>query len=183
MRRLFAIVMAVLLLAAMTACAPKQPAQTQPQTQPQPQTETTEGTTQAQDPSDEGGFAFVLEGVELIPGEKFDAAKLPEALSVFEVPSCAIEGTDNVYDYGVVEVTAFDDGTAPVIYSVFVKDVNTSTPEGLYQGDDLAKVEDLYGADYETNGAELVYTKGKTQLRIIMENDIVTSIEYRMVTQ
>ena len=119
------------------------------------------------------------DGKKLIPGADFDPADLPEADSVFEVPSCAIEGTDNLYDYGTVEVTAFNDGDGEIIYSVYIKDANTPTDEGLYIGDTLEQVSSIYGTDRTENGNELVYTAGKTLLVIIVENDTVTSIEFR----
>ena len=118
----------------------------------------------------------------LVPGAAFDPAVLPEADSVFTVPSCAIEGTDNVYSYPVLEVTAYNDGTGEVIYSIYLTDANTPTEEGLYVGDDLARVTELYGEDYTQNGAEITYTKGATTLNMIINGDSVISIEYRMAT-
>lgn len=127
-----------------------------------------------------GVFAFTAGEVELIPGEPFDASVLGEASYVFQVPSCAVEGTDNVYNYESFEVTAFDDGTGEVIYSILVVDPNLTTAEGLALGDDLAQVEALYGADYVQDGNALVYTRGNTQLYLILQDEVVISIEYRM---
>ena len=128
-------------------------------------------------------FAFAYEGVEIIPGAAFDASLLPEAASVYEVPSCALEGTDNLYNYELFEVTAFDEGGGEFVYSIYFIDPNLTTPEGLALGDDLAKAVELYGEGYENLDGELVYTVEKTQLRLIVENDVVVSIEYRMVTE
>ena len=136
--------------------------------------EVTEAPVAVQDP-----FCFTFEGVALTPGTVYDAAALPEPISVYQVPSCAIEGTDNLYDYGTVEVTAFNDGDGEIIYSVYIKDANTPTDEGLYIGDTLEQVSSIYGTDRTENGNELVYTAGKTLLVIIVENDTVTSIEFR----
>ena len=130
----------------------------------------------------EEAFFFVLDGVKLIPGNVFVADALTEANDVFQVPSCAIEGTDDVFSYDAVEITAYNDGTGPVIYSIYMLDPNVSTMEGLYLGDDLPTVEAIYGTNYQDNDGELVYTKGQTELRIIVEEDLVISIEYRMVT-
>ena len=55
----------------------------------------------------DGKVDFAYEGVALVPGAAFDPSVLPEADSVFTVPSCAIEGTDNVYSYPVLELTAY----------------------------------------------------------------------------
>lgn len=128
-------------------------------------------------------YSFTYQGVELVPGAEFDPAALPEADFVYEVPSCAIEGTDNVYSYGVMEVTAFDDGTGEIIYSVYISDANTPTDEGLYIGDDMATVESLYGTDYTQLDTQVTYQSGNSYLVLLVENDVVISIEYRMVTE
>ena len=168
MKKLIAIALAALMLASLTACGGSDPVQTTPTT--------TEAVS-------EEGFFFTLSGVQLVPCADFDPAKLPEAESVYEVPSCAIEGTDNVYNYGTVEITAYDDGTGEVIYSIYLLDANTPTDEGLYLGDDLAMVESLYGTDYTRDGNQITYRKGSTLLVLLMEDDYVSSIELRMVTE
>ena len=173
MKKWIAMLLALTLAAGMAACGGA-PAETPKTTDPaQSQEEVT------QSAGDGKVYSFTLADFQLIPGADFDPADLPEADSVFEVPSCAIEGTDNLYDYGTVEVTAFNDGDGEIIYSVYIKDANTPTDEGLYIGDTLEQVSAIYGTDRTENGNELVYTAGKTLLVIIVENDTVTSIEFR----
>ena len=130
-----------------------------------------------------GPYVFVFEGTELAPGAAFDAAKLPEPESVTQVPSCAIEGTDNVYNYGSFELTAFDDGSGEVIYSIYLLDPSAMTPEGLTLGDETRKVTEAFGEDYELDGNAYLYTSGRTQLSIIVQNDTVVSIEYRLIVE
>ena len=127
-------------------------------------------------------YSFLAEGVELIPGTDFDPAVLPEAASLYTVPSCAIEGTDNVYNYETFEITAYDDGTGEVIYSIYIIDPNITTPEGLALGDSQARVLELYGESYEVNGMAYDFYGSETMLSIIIQNDAVASIEYRMIT-
>ena len=181
MKKLIALMMALLLVAALAACGAEPLKTTQPAAQEQTEpTKTTEPEATDPDPVEEV-FSFTYEGVELIPGAAFDPAQLPEADSVFEVPSCAIEGTDNVYSYPPFELTAYNDGTGEVIYSIYLLDANTPTEEGLYVGDDLTRVTELYGSDYAENDTELTFTKGNTTLNLIMDGETVISIEYRMV--
>jgi predicted small lipoprotein YifL len=175
MKKLIALLLAVLMLTALAACDTQNPTDT---TGTNP-TAPTPGDTNPINP--EESFKFTYEGVALIPGAAFDPSVLPEADSVFTVPSCAIEGTDNVYSYPVLELTAYNDGTGEVIYSIYLTDANTPTEEGLYVGDDLARVTELYGTDYTENGSELIYTKGKTCLSLILNDGAVISMEYRMV--
>jgi predicted small lipoprotein YifL len=180
MKKLIALLLAVLLVAALTACGAQTPNTTDPTT-PQQTDPTQPQQTEPSASEEEEVFSFTYEGVELIPGAAFDPAVLPEADSVFEVPSFAIEGTDNVYSYPTFELTAYNDGTGEVIYSIYLLDADTPTAEGLYVGDDLARVTELYGSDYIENDTELTFTKGATTLSLLLDGETVISIEYRMV--
>lgn len=150
----------------------------------QPQNQVQDQSGDAQQADDQAAakdpYSYTYEGVKLMPGDPFDPAKLPEASSVFEVPSCAIEGTDNLYNYGTFEVTAFNDGSGEVIYSIFFIDPNITTDEGLALGDDVAKMIELYGEDYVQEGTAYTYTSENTILSIIVQNDMVNSIEFRL---
>ncbi len=126
-------------------------------------------------------FYYAYEGVVIRPGDAFDASSLPTPESVYTVPSCAIEGSDNVYNYTTFEVTAFDDGSGEVVYSVYFIDPNITTPEGLALGDSLSRVEELYGTNYTVDGTAVVYTRENTQLSIILQNEVVISIEFLLV--
>lgn len=130
-----------------------------------------------------GNYIFVADGVALVPGSVFDPSILPEAQSVYEVPSCAIEGTDNLYNYGSYELTAFDDGTNELIYSILLIDPNITTTEGLALGDSAAKVVELYGEGYSIQGTSWVYSSDAEQLIIILQGESVASIEYRMIVK
>ncbi len=190
MKKMIAVLLSLLMLLTLTACG--EPADKPADTTTEAVADTTANAaedttaaaqdttvaTEAQDP----GFVFTFKGVDLIPGQAFDAAAMPEASSVFQVPSCAIEGTDNVYNYETVEVTAFDDGTGEVIYSVYILDANTPTNEGLYIGDMLEHVVAAYGEDYTREGDQITYQKGDTLLIIIFSGDYVQSIDFRWNT-
>ena len=67
-----------------------------------------------------------------------------------------------------------------MIYSILIIDPELSTEEGLALGDDIQKVESLYGTSYVEEGASRIYTRGETQLILIVQNESVVSIEYRM---
>lgn len=123
---------------------------------------------------------FSVNGVDLIPGDPFDPSLLPQPKSVYEVPSCAIEGTDNLYNYGTFELTAFDDGTGEVIYSILLLDPNITTNEGLALGDTGETVTELYGNGYIQEGTARVYPLGSGNLYILLQKNSVVSIEYRM---
>lgn len=140
-------------------------------------------TSTATEPVDEGAFAFIFNEVALTPNTPFDPSLLPAATSTYTVPSCALEGTDNVYNYETFEVTAYNEGKGEVIYSIYFIDPNLTTPEGLAIGDDLAKAVSLYGETYAQEEASVVFTKGGTELALILQEGTIVSIEYRMVTE
>lgn len=148
-------------------------------TEPEVVPDVTEVTAPAEEAS---ALVFLYEGVELIPGQPFDPAALPEAQSTFTVPSCALDGTDNVYSYGNLEITAFNDGTGEFIYSVYLLDETLATPEGLRISDPQEKVLQLYGTDFQDNGGEYLYTQGDVLLSILFQNGTVSSIEYLLST-
>ncbi len=180
-------IMMVILALMLTACGgsgnadaqmeiTRNPKETTAQTEPAAEVTEAAGNTDSFD----GPFVFVTDGVRLVPGVEFDASVLPEPQSVSEVPSCAIEGTDNVYNYGTYEITAFKDSSGELIYSIFLLDANLTTPEGVALGDRLDKVIETYGENYQVNNAEYFYTSEGTILSFIVQNDLIISIEYRM---
>lgn len=188
MKKFIAILLALTLMLALAACDSGEKA---PETTAAPDVtdapevpETTAAPEQTQAPAEDvKGFCLTFNGVELTPGTVYDAAALPEPASVYQVPSCAIEGTDNVYSFDTVEITAFNDGTQEIIYAIAILDPNVATDEGLYLGDDAARVIELYGEEYEENGTAMVYTRGNTMMTIILQNGCVVDIEFSWITE
>ena len=190
MKKYIAMLLALMMVLCLTACGEEEPAGEQQITLGAEVTEATKGADATEAP-EQGGevvpggavFCFNYEGVDIIPGEAFDASVLPEAASVYEVPSCALVGTDNLYNYETFEVTAFNEGNGEFVYSIYFIDPNLTTPEGLAIGDDLAKAVSLYGETYTESDASVVFTKGRTELALILQEGTIVSIEYRMVTE
>ena len=179
MKKIILLLLIALLLTACTA-APQGNPDVQITRGTEPASETA-GTTGATEPTQEetGVFFFQAGEVTVTPGTAFDATQVSYE-DVYEVPSCAGEGTDKVYITADYEITAFHDGKSEVTYSVLFVTPEAKTPEGLTLGDDAAKAATLYG-QYEENGNAWVFTRGDTQLWVISENDVVTSIELRWV--
>ena len=139
------------------------------------------GTPDQSEPKEEDGvFSLVYEGVTLIPGEVFEESVLGKYSQVAEVPSCAFDGNDRVYNYGMFELTAYIDEKEERIYSIYFIDPNLPTTEGLCMGDTVDDMKSLYGEDYETVGNSYDYIRGNTVLSIITQNDVVVGIEYRL---
>lgn len=187
MKKLIAMLLCVLMLLSLAACGAEEESNADlvitRGTEAAEETDAVEEGTEADQTVSDGPFVFVYEGVKLMPGQAFDDSILPEAESVTVVPSCALEGTDNLYNYGSFELTAMDDGYGEDIYSIYFIDPNLTTPEGLALADDESKIVELYGEDYEQDGSSYVYTRESTMLVIITQDGVVTSIEYRLVTE
>ena len=182
MRKLIAMLALLVLVFALAACGAESE-EALVITRSTEVTEAADQETQAEEIADVTIYSFTAEGVELVPGADFDPAVLPKAASQYTVPSCAIEGTDNVYNYTNYEITAYNDGSGEVIYSIYIINPNITTDEGLALGDSLDKVVEIYGDGYTVSGTAYDYSSEGTMLSIIVQGDNVASIEYRMVTE
>ena len=203
MKNKILLILLALAMLTLCACGDKSPVETEASTVPadttaqmptdeSTQPETTETTvpetTEATVPATtlpmvlEEGFSFAVEGVVLTPGAAFDPSQLPQPNEVYQVPHEKIEGGDNVYCYDGFEVTAYNDGTGEVIYAIWLTDSNVSTMEGLARGDNGAKVDELYGTDYEGDPTARTYYLGNTMLSILLHEDVVIDILYLWIT-
>lgn len=104
-------------------------------------------------------------------------AALGDADSYFEAASCAFEGLDKTYMYGHVEVDTYPQGEEDFISSIYFLDDLAVTNEGIKVGSGKDEMEAAYGTDYKTVGTECIYTRGNSELRIIVEGDKVSSIQ------
>ena len=179
MKRIIPLLLAILLLTACTAAPQGNPnLQITRGTEPNDVADAT--TTNAEATQEENEVFFFMAGdVKVIPGTAFDATKVPYE-DIFEVPSCAGEGTDKVYITGSYEITAFHDGKSEVTYCVALVTPDAATPEGLCLGDEMEKAATLYG-QYEDLDGVWTFTRGNTQLWVMGENGVITSIELRFV--
>ena len=124
-----------------------------------------------------------FEGKDMTPGAVFSRDTFGQESSYSEVPSCAGQGTDRVYNYGSYEITAYQDGEQEKIYSVYFIDDQITTTEGVKISDDKSVMIEKYGENYEQTGNQYKYTSGNVELAFIVENDFITSITYTLVVQ
>lgn len=180
MKKLICILLAALLVFGLCACggekkssgaeiiSHKDDKDPEPKKDPEPEKQ----------PQDEEVFSFVFNGVSLTPGSPFTTDGLPPADSFYSVPSCAVEGTDNVYQYGSLEITSVTDKSGEFLYSVYFIEPSVKTPEGLGLGDPVSKADSLYKTEFKAAYGGRVYTLGETSLNLVIENDVITGIEY-----
>ena len=192
MKKIFAMLLALSLLLA--ACGSKAPVQTQPKVETPAETQApvetkapaAQETTPAESQTAEKAvinnrdYSYVMDGITLTPGAAYDAAAMPTAEALYQIPSCAFEGTDNVYTYPGCEIIAYNEGQGEVIYSIYLLDPAVMTPEGLAVGDEEAKIAGLYGNGYTLTDGQYVYQGRNSQLIVLTGHGYVVSIEMRI---
>lgn len=181
MKKLIVLLLALLLVASMTACGEDAPA-TQPaavitkSTEPAAADPTEPAATTPAAPT---GYVFVAEGENLVMGQMFDGSQLSDANNVVELPSCAIDGTDIIYTYDNYEITASDEGKGAYLTAILLLN-DGATTEGVKIGDDESKITATYGDDCESDGVQYTYEADGTQLIFLVQDGTIVSIEYRM---
>ena len=133
--------------------------------------------------TNESTIKLEYEGKDMTPGAVFSRDIFGQEQSYSEVPSCAGQGTDKVYNYGSYEITAYQDGDQEKIYSVYFINDQITTTEGVKISDDSSVIFEKYGDNYEQTGNQYTYTSGNVELSFIVENDFVTSITYTLVIE
>ena len=105
-------------------------------------------------------------------------AVLGEPVSYTESASCAFEGLDKTYYYGSLYIDTYPDGDKDRVYDFWFADDSLTTAEGIYIGSTQADVEAAYGTAGYNGANAYIMTKGTGTLTIILDNGVVTSIQY-----
>lgn len=129
------------------------------------------------------GFKFTYKGVEITmhaPAEPIIDA-LGEPLSYTEQASCAFEGLDKTYYYGSIYIDTYPVEDHDFIYGFWFADDSVTTEEGIYIGASEAQVKAAYGEDSFNGSNAYITRKGDGVLTVILENGVVTSIQYSIV--
>ena len=175
MKKIFALVLALMMVLTMAACGESAPETTAPAA-PSVNTPVT---------PDAASWKYNVQGVDIMMHAP--AAPILEALgepvSYTEEASCAFTGLDKTYNFGGFFLQTYPMGDADYIYSVWLMDDSSETPEGIYIGATQAEVEAAYGAE-GFNGSNAYILKGTTStLTIILNDGIVSSIQYDAVVE
>ena len=175
MKKIFALILALTMILTMAACGGEAPETTAP----------VSGGEMAPITPDASSWKYTVRGVDILMNA--EAAPVVEALgepvSYTEEASCAFTGLDKTYYYGGFYIQTYPIGETDYIYSAWLVDDSSTTPEGIYIGATQAEVEAAYGAD-GFNGSNAYIMKGTTStLTIILEDGIVSSIQYDAVVE
>jgi len=133
----------------------------------------------------EAGFIFESGDTKVVMNaETTDILEsLGKETDYFEAESCAFKGIDKTYTYSGFRLYTYPVDEVDYVLSVEFMDDSVSTTEGLSIGDTKEKVIETYGEDYEDSESSIIYTKGKSQLKFILDSgEVISSIEYLAVT-
>ncbi|MDW7659506.1 MAG: hypothetical protein SCM11_20245 [Bacillota bacterium] len=128
----------------------------------------------------EPGYAFKANGVTIHMHDETAPIleKLGEEKAYFEAESCAFPGLEKTYTYPSFNLYTYEDGDKDRVASIVILDDSVGTAEGIYLNSSLDEVIEKYGDKYEHTLNLYKYTSGLMELSFIIEDKIVTSIEY-----
>ena len=164
MKKLIAMLLAVAMMLCFAACGT-------PETPDTPDT----GKGPVQD-----SFTFTYKGVKIAlnaPAEAVVAA-LGEPLEYSESTSCAFDGLDKSYGYESFYLETYPLNGKDYIYGWWFVDDLVETEEGICIGSAQTDVEAAYGAENYNGSNAFQVKKGSGSLTIILEDGVVTSIQY-----
>lgn len=126
------------------------------------------------------GYTVTYDGVQF--GVDMDAAAVVEALGQAKdravTESCAFGGNDIVYDYQSVKISTNDENGYERIYCIELADDMAQTEEGIKIGSSADAITAAYGEATTTNAGGFIYSKDGMELRFLLKDGKVTSIQY-----
>ena len=130
-------------------------------------------------------FTFEMNGAVIYMDQdiSFVLEKLGEPRGVFEIPSCAFEGSiDRAFDYPGIEIHTYEKDGNNHIYQIVFTDDTVRTSEGRVRlGQSIQAAIDAYGDDYEYETGLYTFTRGRTALRFLVVDDEVDDIAYTLL--
>ena len=177
MKKIFCMLLAILMLLALCACGE------QGNNNDGGQTTTT---TAPSVPTDDGkplGYSFTYNGQQFGLNMKMDDVKalIGEPTKSNTSDSCAFNGTDTTHYYDSFRVTTSDDRGYEWIYEITLTDDLVETEEGIYIGATADEVTAKYGVSEGTSDALMTYSKDGMKLMFVITDGVVTAIRYTML--
>ena len=105
-------------------------------------------------------------------------AALGEPKNYTEEESCAFEGLSKTYFFGSFYLETYPGADGDYVHCVWLVDDSVATAEGIYIGSSQQDVESAYGAEHFDGANSYVMEQGDSTLTVILENGVVSSIQY-----
>ena len=176
MKKILSLILILTVVLAMAACGGETPAET-----------TAPAANSSMDPvtPDANSWKYTVRGVDIMMHA--EAAPVLEALGEYvnhtEEASCAFSGLDKTYYYGGFYLQTYPLGDEDYIYSAWLVDDSSTTPEGIYIGATQAEVEAAYGTEGFNGTNAYIMTGTTSTLTIILDGGIVSSIQYDAIVE
>ena len=168
MKRLMALLLVLCMAVGFAACST-------------PETPSPQGTTpNVGNPGDPEAYYFTYNGTDIrLNGDmQVILNALGEPKKYTEETSCAFTGLDKTYTYDSFILQTYPQGDKDYVYCFWFVDDLVQTNEGIRIGDDQAKVESAYGAEAYNGSNAYILTEGDTTFTVILDEGVVTSIQY-----
>lgn len=105
--------------------------------------------------------------------------ELGEPISCFEATSCVFDGTDKIYNYGSFELDTYELNGKDYVSCIYFRDDLVATREGISLFMSREELFATYGERDIAQNGEYIYEKDGMQLRFLIKEGAITSIEYR----
>jgi len=130
------------------------------------------------------GYLFEINGIQIGTHEEAKGVMeaLGEAQAYYETPSCAFQGMDKQYTYPGYMITTYENNGQDYIYDIYFLDGSVSTPEGIHIGSTLEEMIGAYGEEYTEDFGMYIYVKERSKLQFLVEEGVVTSVDYTAIT-
>lgn len=188
MKRIISLLLVLVAVFMMAACGseepnPTNPNPTQPTTSPVSGEETQPATEETIPAGEAYTFTYGATKIAVHADAAPIVAELGEAMSFTQEESCAFEGIHKTYYYGSFYLQTYPDGSVDRVYRVWLVDDSVATEENIYIGAPQAAVENAYGAQWYNGKNAYIVKSGDCVLTIILDNGVVSSIQYMIVTE
>lgn len=176
MKKIFALVLAMMMVLTLAACGGETAPETTAPAAPSVNTPTT---------PDASSWKYNVQGVDIMmhaPAASI-LEQLGDPVSYTEEASCAFTGLDKTYYYGGFYLQTYPIGEKDYIFSAWLVDDSSTTPEGIYIGATQAEVEAAYGTEGFNGSNAYVMTGTTSTLTVILTDGVVSSIQYDAVME
>ncbi|MCL1858171.1 MAG: hypothetical protein FWF92_02935 [Oscillospiraceae bacterium] len=133
----------------------------------------------------EDGFVFIYNGAIVYMGDYIGEVldEIGAHSDYYESESCTSDGMMQTYCYSGFEIYTYarTDAEEYRVFSVAFIDDGVSTAEGLYIGQTIGDMIDIYGNDYESLPGFYKYKKNGTGLSFDVDGNIITAITYTLL--
>ena len=105
---------------------------------------------------------------------------LGNPLDIFEIPSCAFDGTDAVFRFQSVQIHAIPEGGASFVHTIVLLDDTVATAEGIMLGSSIDELLLAYGGGYSLDFGMRTFARGATSISFLERDGYVFGITYEL---